>query len=60
MPDALVGLAWRVAFRRPAPKFNYLDWAEEDAQVWQPLRGLRVLMLQDQHLNVKDMSVSTA
>ena len=59
VPDARLWLAWWVALRGPAPKLNHLNWREQRAQVRQPLRLIRVLVLQDEHLNEKDMCVST-
>ena len=59
MPDTLCRLARRLAFRRAAPKLNHLHRRKERAQVRQPLGLLGILVLQDQHLQLPDMSLSS-
>ena len=54
MPDARLRLAGWIAFRRPAPKLDHLKWREEHAEVWEPLRRRRILVLQDERLNDKN------
>ena len=54
VPDARLRLAGWIAFRRPAPKLDHLNWREEHAQVREPLRRLGILMLQDEHLKGKN------